>query len=164
MKDTRVHQHVNQHACTGVPLLSWCLPCAGMSTCCQRSPLPGLALVFCGLPGGSRERRAARGGDLLLLLVTSVQAPLAVQPRWCAPAAGGDARPRPSGQQQCPPYCRAGGPGQPLNICCALKWGRGLAGKQGEARSSVCASFMKRLLLEPRESGGGLIGISLQKE
>lgn len=71
MKDTRVHQHVNQHACTGVPLLSWCLPRAGMSTCCQRSPLPGLALVFCGLLGGSRERRVARGGDLLLLLVTS---------------------------------------------------------------------------------------------
>lgn len=155
-------------------------PVAGMSTCCQCSPLPGLALVFCCLLGGSRERRAARGGDLLLLLVTSAAAPLAAQPRLCAPAAGGDVRPRPSGQQQCPPYCRARGLGQPLNICCALKWGRGLAGEQREARSSVCASFMNRLLLvmglnlpnvshawvqqEPRESGGGLIGISLQKE
>ena len=124
-------------------------------------------------------RRAARGGDLLLLLVASAAAPLAAQPRWYAPAAGGDVRPRPSGQQQCPPYCRARRLGQPLNICCALKSGRGLAGEQGEARSSVCgyeetftsdgAELAKHISCawvqqEPRESGGGLIGISLQRE
>lgn len=108
---------------------------------------PGLHWFSALSPGGSRERRTARGQDLLLLLVASAAAPLAAQPRWCAPAAGGDVRPRPSGQQQCPPYCRARGLGQPLNICCVLKWGRGLAGEQTEARSSVCASFMKRLLL-----------------
>lgn len=94
-------------------------------------------------------RQAGRGGDLLLLLVTSGAAPLAAQPGWCARAAGRDVRPRPSGQQQqqCPPYSGARGLGQPLSICCAPKWRSGLAGEQGEARSSACASFMKRLLL-----------------
>lgn len=43
--------------------------------CCQRSPFPELALLFCCLPGGRRERRAARG--LAAVPVPPVSAPLA---------------------------------------------------------------------------------------
>lgn len=102
-KDTHVHQHVNQHACTRVPLLSRCLSLCRHVYLLPALPSPRACIGFLLPPGRSRERRAVRG-DLLLLLVTSAAAPLAARSGWCA---GGDARRRPLGQQRCPPCCGA---------------------------------------------------------
>lgn len=46
MKDTHVHQHVNQHVCPGEPLLSWCLPCAGIPTLLLVLPFPMAGIAF----------------------------------------------------------------------------------------------------------------------
>lgn len=132
--------------CAEVPLLSWSLPLCRHVHPAASTPLSLSLHCFSAVSLGEAGR-GGRQGDLLLSLVPSVAAPLAAQPRWCGPAAGGDARPRPTGQQQRPPYCRARGLGQPLSIRWAPKQWRGLAGEQGEARSCVCASFIKRLLL-----------------
>lgn len=127
-------------------------PVQAHPSCCQCPTLPGLALLFCCLPGGSRERRAARARGPAAIACDICGSPS------CCPAQVARSRCRRGCETQTfrvaamPPWLQSRRAGAASEH---LKWRRGLAGEQGEARSSVCVSFTERLLL--------VMGLSLPK-